>query len=101
MWKPCGLCFSSLNPTTIVIATGETHSVRKFVEKAAEIAGFTLEWRGEGVNTKGIDTSTGKIIIEVSSEFYRPAEMDLLVGNPEKARKKTRLAASHKLLSTC
>ncbi|RKX59571.1 MAG: GDP-mannose 4,6-dehydratase [Thermodesulfobacteriota bacterium] len=71
-----------------VIATGETHSVREFVEKAAEIAGFTLEWQGEGMNTKGIDTRTGKVIIEVSPEFYRPAEVDLLIGNPEKARKK-------------
>lgn len=71
-----------------VIATGETHSVREFVEKAAEIAGFTLEWQGEGINTKGIDTRTGKVIVEVSPEFYRPAEVDLLIGNPKKARKK-------------
>ncbi|RKX58587.1 MAG: GDP-mannose 4,6-dehydratase, partial [Thermodesulfobacteriota bacterium] len=67
---------------------GETHSVREFVEKAAEIAGFTLEWQGEGINTKGIDTRTGKVIVEVSPEFYRPAEVDLLIGNPKKARKK-------------
>jgi len=75
-------------PDDYVIATGETHSVREFVERAAEIAGFKLEWQGEGINTKGIDTRTGRVIVEVSPEFYRPAEVDLLIGNFEKARKK-------------
>lgn len=84
MW----LMLQQPEPDDYVIATGETHSVREFVEKAAEIAGFTLEWQGEGMNTKGIDTRTGKVIVEVSPEFYRPAEVDLLIGNPEKARKK-------------
>jgi len=63
-----------------VLATGETHSVREFVEKAAEFAGFDIQWEGQGVNTKGIDRKSGKVIVEVSSEFYRPAEVDVLVG---------------------
>jgi len=71
-----------------VLATGETHSVREFVEKAAEFAGFDIQWEGQGVNTKGIDRKSGKVIVEVSSEFYRPAEVDVLVGNPEKAMRK-------------
>ncbi len=75
-------------PDDYIIATKETHSVREFVEKAAQIAGFNIEWEGKGTNTKGVDRKTGKVIIEVSSEFYRPAEVNILVGNPEKAKKK-------------
>ena len=75
-------------PDDYVIATGETHTVREFVEKAAQIAGFEIEWEGEGIDTKGIDRKTGKVIVEVSPEFYRPAEVDILVGNPTKAKEK-------------
>jgi len=75
-------------PDDYVLATGETHTVREFVEKAAKIAGFDIEWEGEGVNTKGIDKKTDKVIIEVSPEFYRPAEVDILVGDYSKAKKK-------------
>lgn len=75
-------------PDDYVLATGETHTVREFVEKASEIAGFDIEWEGEGVNTRGIDKKTGKVIIEVSPEFYRPAEVDILVGDYSKAKKK-------------
>jgi len=75
-------------PDDYILATGETHTVREFVEKAAKYAGFDIEWQGEGVNTKGIDRKTGKVIVEVSPEFYRPAEVDILIGNPEKAKKK-------------
>jgi GDPmannose 4,6-dehydratase len=71
-----------------VLATGETHTVREFVEKAAQIAGFDIEWEGEGINTKGVDRKTGEIIVEVSPEFYRPAEVDILIGNPKKAEQK-------------
>lgn len=75
-------------PDDYVIATGETHTVREFVEKAAKIVGFEIEWQGEGVNTKGIDRRTGRVIVEVSPEFYRPAEVDVLIGNPAKAMEK-------------
>ena len=74
-------------PDDYVLATGETHTVREFVEKAARIAGFDIEWEGEGVNTKGIDKKTGKVIVEVSPKFYRPAEVDILVGDYSKAKK--------------
>jgi len=84
MW----LMLQQNEPDDYVIATGETHTVREFVEKAARIAGFNIEWEGEGVNTKGIDRKTGRVIIEVSSEFYRPAEVDILIGNPQKAKEK-------------
>jgi GDPmannose 4,6-dehydratase len=56
-------------PDDYVIATGETHTVREFVERAAEVAGFKIEWEGEGVNTKGIDVKSGKVIVEVSPQF--------------------------------
>jgi GDPmannose 4,6-dehydratase len=84
MW----LMLQQEKPDDYVIATGETHTVREFVEKAAQIAGFDIEWEGKGVNTKGIDRKTGKVIVEVSREFYRPAEVDILVGNPKKAMEK-------------
>ena len=84
MW----LILQQEQPDDYVIATGETHTVREFVEKAAQIAGFDIEWEGEGVDTKGIDRKTAKTIVEVSPEFYRPAEVDILIGNPAKAREK-------------
>lgn len=71
-----------------VIATGETHSVREFIEKASQVAGFDLVWEGEGISEKAIDRKTGKVIVEVSPEFFRPAEVDLLIGNPQKAKEK-------------
>lgn len=72
-------------PDDYVLATGETHSVREFVEKAFEVAGFKIAWEGQGVDSKGIDVNTGKVLVEVSPDFYRPAEVDLLIGNPQKA----------------
>jgi GDPmannose 4,6-dehydratase len=75
-------------PDDYVIATDETHTVREFVERAAEVAGFKIEWEGEGVNTKWIDLKSGKVIVEVSPQFYRPAEVDILLGNPKKAKEK-------------
>lgn len=73
-------------PDDYVLATGETHSIREFVEIAFRIIDIEIEWQGEGVNTKGVDKKTGKEYIAVSEEFYRPAEVDLLIGNPAKAR---------------
>lgn len=71
-----------------VLATGETHTVREFCEKAAEMSGFDLEWDGEGVNIKGIDRGSSRTIIEVDKALYRPVEVDFLIGNPEKAKQK-------------
>ena len=73
-------------PEDYVIATGETHSVREFVERAAEIAGFSLVWEGEGVNEKGIDSNSGKVFITLDPRYWRPAEVDLLCGDSSKAR---------------
>lgn len=75
-------------PDDYVLATGETHTIREFVEKAFEIAGFNIEWSGEGIASKGIDKKTGKVLVEVSKDFYRPSEVELLIGNPQKAKEK-------------
>ncbi len=70
-----------------VLATGESHSVREFCEKAARCAGFELQWEGEGVHTRGIDRHSGKTIVQVKPEFFRPAEVDQLCGDASKARR--------------
>ena len=75
-------------PDDYVLATGRTHSVRDFVNAAGEALGFDLEWSGEGANARGIDKRTGKAIVIVTPEFYRPAEVDLLIGDPSKAKQK-------------
>ena len=72
---------------TYVLATKETHSIREFVEEAGRTAGFDIEWRGEGVDEIGVDKKTGKTVVKVNPQFYRPAEVDILLGNPEKAEK--------------
>lgn len=74
-------------PADYVIASGETHSVREFVEKAFAIIGIAIEWTGEGVEEKGFDKATGKILVEIDIKYFRPAEVDLLWGNPAKAFK--------------
>tara|TARA_E500000081_G_scaffold69813_1_gene71835 strand:+ start:1295 stop:2308 length:1014 start_codon:yes stop_codon:yes gene_type:complete len=73
------------NADDYVIATGETHSVSEFVEKACAAIGIDLAWEGEGENTVGIDIQNNKKIIRVNSNFFRPAEVDLLIGDPAKA----------------
>ena len=73
-------------PEDFVIATGETRTVREFAEAAFAHAGIRLRWEGEGVEEKGIDAATGRVLVEVSPEFFRPAEVDLLLGDPAKAR---------------
>ena len=71
-----------------VLATGETHSIRDFVVEAFRYIDAEIEWSGEGVNEKGIDKKTGKVMVEVSPDFYRPAEVELLIGDPSKAKEK-------------
>jgi GDPmannose 4,6-dehydratase len=70
-----------------VIATGETHSVREFAELAFRYAGYELHFEGEGVNEIGIDAQTGKTLLRVNPQFYRPAEVSVLLGNPGKAKR--------------
>ena len=71
-----------------VLATGRTTAVRSFVEKAFRKIGIDLEWRGQGIDERGIDAATGKSIIEVDPRYFRPTEVDLLLGDPTKAREK-------------
>lgn len=74
-------------PDDYVIATGETHSVREFAEASASVLGFKLKWQGEGLDEKGIDENTGKTIIEIDKVYYRPSEVDILLGDSTKAKK--------------
>ena len=74
-------------PDDYVVASNETHPVREFVEKAFKAAGIELEFSGEGVNEVGKDKATGKIVVKVNPKFFRPAEVELLYGNPAKAEK--------------
>jgi len=82
------LMLQQQKPDDYVLATGETHTISEFVEKAFAVAGFDVEWQGEGVNKKGTDKKTGKTLVEVSKEFYRPSEVDLLVGDSTKAKER-------------
>jgi len=75
-------------PEDYVIATGEQHTVREFATEAFRRAGINLRWEGEGVNEKGIDEASGKVIVEVSEDFYRPTDVVNLWGDPSKARER-------------
>lgn len=74
-------------PGDYVLASGETHSVREFAELAFKEVGIELEWRGSGVNEKGFDRNTGRIYVEVNPKYFRPAEVELLWGDPSRAEK--------------
>ena len=73
-------------PEDFVLATGETHSVREFVELAFGHVGRKVEWRGSGRNEQGVDARTGEVVVEIDSRYFRPTEVDLLLGDPTKAR---------------
>ncbi|MDM5340542.1 GDP-mannose 4,6-dehydratase [Fictibacillus enclensis] len=73
-------------PEDFVIATGEMHSVREFADLAFRHAGLQIEWVGNGVEEKGIDKATGEVIVEVDPKFFRPAEVDQLLGDPTKSK---------------
>lgn len=74
-------------PQDYVIATGETHSVREFVEAAFAVIDRRIEWQGEGVNEIGVDAETGIVRVRVNPKYFRPTEVDLLLGDASKARK--------------
>ena len=84
MW----LLLQQEEPDDYVIATNETRTVREFAKTAFEAAGMEVEFEGEGVNEIAKDKATGKVVLKVNPEFFRPAEVELLIGNPEKAEKK-------------
>lgn len=75
-------------PDDYVLATGETTEVRQFISWAFEDVGMRLEWRGEGIDEKGYDSLTGKCIVEIDPRYFRPTEVDLLIGDPSKAHQK-------------
>jgi GDPmannose 4,6-dehydratase len=75
-------------PDDYVLATGESHSVREFVEKAFARVGREIVWRGSGVEEKGVERSTGAVLVEVDPRYFRPTEVDSLLGDPSKARAK-------------
>jgi hypothetical protein len=74
-------------PDDFVLATGETHSIREFCELAFKEIGVELKWQGKFENEIGIDQNTGKVLIKINPDFFRPAEVDLLLGDPTKAEK--------------
>ena len=84
--KAMWLMLQQNEPEDYVIATGETHSVREFVESAFKEAGIVISWEGNGVNEVGKDSKTGKTLIKIDSRYFRPTEVDLLLGDPSKAR---------------
>ena len=73
-------------PEDFVIATGEQHSVREFTERAFHEVGIDLRWEGEGVKERGIDIATGRVLVEVDPKYFRPAEVETLLGDPTKAK---------------
>ena len=83
MW----LMLQQEKPEDFVIATGETHTVREFLECAFREVNIEIEWQGQGINEVGINRKTGKAIIKIDSRYFRPTEVDILIGNPAKAQK--------------
>lgn len=81
------LMLQQKKPDDYVLATGETHSIREMVELAFKYAGYDIVWKGKGVNEKGIDRKTGKVVVEISPKYFRPAEVDILIGDYSKAKK--------------
>ena len=92
MW----LMLQQPEPDDYVLATGEEHSVREFVEKAFACVGRDIEWRGTGGAEKGVDARDGRVLIEIDERYFRPTETDALVGDPSKARQK--LGWRHKVM---
>ncbi len=76
------------NPDDYVIATGRSHSVRSFCKAAFDEVSIPLTWTGEGVEEKGVDANSGRVIIEVDPDYFRPTEVDFLIGDATKAQKK-------------
>lgn len=83
MW----LMLQQPEPQDLVIATGRTTSVREFIRMAAPYAGFEMEWTGEGIAEKGIDKHTGKTIVVIDEKYFRPTEVELLIGDASRAEK--------------
>jgi GDPmannose 4,6-dehydratase len=91
MW----LMMQQPSPDDYVLATGETHSVREFIERAFGCVQRKIDWQGSGVNERGLDGKTGEVLIKVDPRYFRPTEVDLLLGTPKKAQE--RLGWRHKI----
>jgi GDPmannose 4,6-dehydratase len=88
-------------PDTFVLATNRTETVRDFVDMAFKAVDVTLEWKGTAQNEQGVDAKTGRVLVRVNPKYYRPAEVDLLIGNPAKAREKLGWAPQTTLEQLC
>ncbi|MCG9873688.1 MAG: GDP-mannose 4,6-dehydratase [Leptospiraceae bacterium] len=75
-------------PDDYVVATNETHTVKEFIEESFKIAGIEIEWKGSGVDEKGLDKKSGKVLVEINPKYFRPTEVELLIGDPAKAKQK-------------
>ncbi|HTV33961.1 MAG TPA: GDP-mannose 4,6-dehydratase [Methylocella sp.] len=84
MWR----ILQEAEPDDYVLATGETHTVREFVERAFAEIGIEIGWKGEGVHERGLDSKTGRVLVEIDARYFRPTEVELLLGDPSKALKK-------------
>lgn len=85
--KAMHLMLQQAKPDDYVVSTGETHTVREFCELSFQAAGIPIDWQGKGLNEIARDRKSGKILLRINEKFYRPAEVDLLIGKPEKAEK--------------
>jgi GDPmannose 4,6-dehydratase len=74
-------------PDVYVISSGETHTIREFAEEAGKVCGFDIRWEGTDENEVGINNNSGKILVKVNPKYYRPAEVELLLGDSGKAKK--------------
>lgn len=83
MWR----MLQAKKPDDFILATNETHTVREFINESAKILGMNIVWKGKGINEKGIDKKTGKTVIEIDPRYFRPAEVDILLGDFSKAKK--------------
>ena len=95
MW----LMLQQKNAEDYVLATGKTTSVRDFITLAFNEVGIHITWKGKAINEKGIDSKTGKVLVEIDPKYFRPTEVDLLIGNPSKAKKNLGWVAKHDLKS--
>ena len=93
MWK----ILQQNKPDDYVIATGETHTVREFTEKAFSHLNIKLKWSGKNEKETGTDAKTGKVLVRVDPKYFRPTEVELLIGNPTKANKKLLMEAINHL----
>ena len=97
MWR----MLQANEPDTFVLATNRTETVRDFVSMAFKAVDINLEWKGSAENERGIDADSGKTIVQVNPKFYRPAEVELLIGDPEKAKRVLGWEATTNLEQLC